>query len=444
MSFRTSTYGYSNNYMKDLQISYGNYSKLLEQADGSKLHRASDDSVGYGKYLRYQNTITSNIQYQSNTTTALAWMKNTDSVLVNVTGSLGLFSKKVIEAGNSTNNASDMKDIGKELLSKVQEVVQDLNIQIGERYLFSGQSDNIMPFTMSDEKQKRGLAKTLDAGEKQYFGNTTDNSGTVTQFLTLNGSDGNTYFLNTNNGKIYTEEFVNEGYKTKVSEGFKTVQTGDEVATLAGLTPATSRTFVSDNFSNNGVIKSGITGNGDNWSQAVTVNGNSVTMTFATIEQYVVDYNGDSKKLSMVTEDGMTRPVSDSVNLTGQEVFGSDIFDLGEPSGSAMLNNLLAVVSQVDNAQFHWVSSDATTISDAAYSKVLGAETKLAARNQAYQAIDTVLDTQEESITGSISAVADADVADLATKLTNYSKTYSLALTLGSRTLPMSLVDYLR
>ena len=78
MSFRTSTYGYSNNYMKDLQISYGNYSKLLEQADGSKLHRASDDSVGYGKYLRYQNTITSNIQYQSNTTTALLpepWIK---------------------------------------------------------------------------------------------------------------------------------------------------------------------------------------------------------------------------------------------------------------------------------------------------------------------------------------------------------------------------------
>lgn len=441
MSFRTSTYGYSNNYMKDLQVSYGNYSKLLEQADGSKLHRASDDSVGYGKYLRYQNTITSNIQYQSNTTTALAWMKNTDSVLVNVTGSLGLFSKKVIEAGNSTNNTSDMKDIGKELLSKVQEVVQDLNIQIGERYLFSGQSDNIMPFTMSDEKQSRGLTKTLDAGEKQYFGNTTDNSGTVTQFLTLNGDDGNTYFLNVNNGNIYTEEFVNEGYKTKVSEGFKTVKTGDEVATL---TPATSRDFVRDNFANNGVIKSGETGKGDDWSETFSIDGKDVKMTFATIDQYVVDYNGDSKKLSMVTEDGMTRPVSDSVNLTGQEVFGSDIFDLGNPSGSAMLNELLTVVAQIDNANFHWASSDATTISDAAYSKVLGAETKLAARNQAYQAIDTVLDTQEESITGSISAVADADVADLATKLTNYSKTYSLALTLGSRTLPMSLVDYLR
>lgn len=441
MSFRTSTYGYSTNYLKDLQVSYGHYSNLLEQADGSKLHRASDDSVGYGKYLRYQNTLTSNVQYQSNTTTALAWMKNTDSVLVNVTGSLGLFSKKVIEAGNSTNNTSDMKDIGKELLSKVQEVVQDLNIQIGERYLFSGQSDNIMPFTMSDEKQSRGLTKTLDAGEKQYFGNTTDNSGTVTQFLTLNGDDGNTYFLNVNNGNIYTEEFVNEGYKTKVSEGFKTVKTGDEVASL---TPATSRDFVRDNFANNGVIKSGETGKGDDWSETFSIDGKDVKMTFATIDQYVVDYNGDNKKLSMVTEDGMTRPVSDSVNLTGQEVFGSDIFDLGEPSGSAMLNELLTVVAQIDNANFHWASSDATTISDAAYSKVLGAETKLAARNQAYQAIDTVLDTQEESITGSISAVADADVADLATKLTNYSKTYSLALTLGSRTLPMSLVDYLR
>ena len=40
-------------YQHDLNaIDYAK-TKLMEQSDGSKLHRPSDDSVGYSRYLRY-------------------------------------------------------------------------------------------------------------------------------------------------------------------------------------------------------------------------------------------------------------------------------------------------------------------------------------------------------------------------------------------------------
>ena len=64
----------SHNYLKQLNGTYEQYAKLMEQSDGSRLHRASDDAVGYSKYLRYQNNKISNEQYQSNVKTAASWM----------------------------------------------------------------------------------------------------------------------------------------------------------------------------------------------------------------------------------------------------------------------------------------------------------------------------------------------------------------------------------
>ena len=146
----------TNNYLKQLNGSYERYTKLFEQSDGKKLHRASDDAVGYSKYLRYKNSLTNVEQFQEDITTAVSWMKNSDAALVNVTERMKEFKGKVVAAGNSTNNENDMKDIAKELLASVQEVVADMNAQIGDRYLFSGQSDTTMPFQISGSKKSRG------------------------------------------------------------------------------------------------------------------------------------------------------------------------------------------------------------------------------------------------------------------------------------------------
>lgn len=430
----------SHNYLKQLNGTYEQYAKLMEQSDGSKLHRASDDAVGYSKYLRYQNNKISNEQYKDNVSTASSWMKNADAALVNVTDLLQTFKAKTEQAANSTNNESDMKDIAKELLANVQEQVADLNTQIGDRFLFAGQKDTTMPFTITDDKMDRGETRTLDEKQQAFFSGATEwgeENTTMKQMLKLNGKDGDVYYMNVQTGDIFTEDFVVNGYKNETkfdpaAQRFATLNTAP------GVTPAT-KFDISDHFDEYGVIKEGA--DGREWNKTV----NDVELTFATTKQYIVKYNGDDKYISMVKKNGGVDQATDTVNVTGQDINGTDIFDVGKnpATGTAMLNQLMYTVAKVEACDYHWAGQEGMTIADTAHATVLGAETKMAARQQAYTAASGMLTTQNESITSDITDVSSTDVAYLATKLMEYQTIYSMSLSVGSKILPGSLADYL-
>ena len=433
----------SNNYLKQLNGTYEQYSKLMEQADGSKLHRASDNAVGYSKYLRYQNNQISNEQYQSNVSTASSWMKNADAALVNVTDLLQTFKAKVEQGSNSTNNESDMKDIAKELLANVQEQVADLNTQIGDRFLFAGQKDTTMPFEISAKKMNRGDTFTLDEKQSAFFSgasNWGEENTTVKQMLKLNGDDGNSYYMNVNTGDVYTEDFVKNGYKNE--DKFDPVK--QRVGNITAITNPPTAYKVSDHFDQYGVIKTD-TGVGTNAKYNVTVGGKQVNLKLSTTEQYIVKYAGDDKYISMVKKNGGVDKATDTVNVTGQDINGCDLFDVGNDphSGTARLNQLLYTVAKLDGADYKWAGEQGMTIADSAHATVLGAQTKMAARQQAYNSSSSMLVTQNESITSDISDVSSTDVAQLATKLMEYQTIYSLSLSVGSKILPGTLADYL-
>lgn len=434
----------SNNYLKQLNGTYEQYSKLMEQADGSKLHRASDNAVGYSKYLRYQNNQISNEQYQSNVSTASSWMKNADAALVNVTDLLQTFKAKVEQGSNSTNNESDMKDIAKELLANVQEQVADLNTQIGDRFLFAGQKDTTMPFEISADKMDRGDTFTLDEKQSAFFSGANswgEENTTVKQMLKLNGNDGNSYYMNVNTGDVYTEDFVKNGYKNEDTFDPLKQAIGNVTSGTIGVTQAYD---VSKNFDQYGVIKTDA-GVGTNAKYNVTVDGKQVNLTLSHTKQYIVKYAGDDKYISMVKKNGGVDKATDTVNVTGQDINGCDLFDVGNDphSGTARLNQLLYTVAKMDAADYKWAGEQGMTIADSAHATVLGAQTKMAARQQAYNSSSSMLVTQNESITSDISDVSSTDVAQLATKLMEYQTIYSLSLSVGSKILPGTLADYL-
>lgn len=433
----------SNNYLKQLNGTYEQYSKLMEQADGSKLHRASDNAVGYSKYLRYQNNQISNEQYQSNVSTASSWMKNADAALVNVTDLLQTFKAKVEQGSNSTNNESDMKDIAKELLANVQEQVADLNTQIGDRFLFAGQKDTTMPFEISAGKMNRGDTFTLDEKQSAFFSGATGwgaENTTVKQMLKLNGDDGNSYYMNVNTGDVYTEDFVKNGYKNE--DKFDPAK--QRVGNITAITDPPTAYKVSDHFDQYGVIKTDA-GVGTNAKYNVTVGVKQVNLKLSTTKQYIVKYAGDDKYISMVKKNGGVDKATDTVNVTGQDINGCDLFDVGNDphSGTARLNQLLYTVAKLDGADYKWAGEQGMTIADSAHATVLGAQTKMAARQQAYNSSSSMLVTQNESITSDISDVSSTDVAQLATKLMEYQTIYSLSLSVGSKILPGTLADYL-
>ena len=442
MAIRVSSNQMIYNYKKQLNDANARQDKLLEQGDGSKLHRPSDDSVAYTKYLRYDTSQQENEQYQENVSTGVSWMKASDAALVSMKDIQTTFKEKTVAAANGDKTNEDMAAIGKEMMAEIQQLVSLGNTQQGDRYLFAGQKDTTQPFSLSEKEVKRGLAKTLSEKASNYFrGNDgAETMGTVRQMLTLTGSDGNTYYLNTRDGHIYTKDFVENGYKQKTASNANAfvAPTVDSVGKLDNWFGGTD---VSTYFKNTGEIIDAAA------NEKYPLSGNGMKFKFTTIDQKIATYQGDDKYISMTKKNGTTEPTSDTVNVTGPEIWGTDIFDDASsgnaPSGTAMLNEMLTVQKQVTSADFSWLSDDGQTISDQAHATTVTTETRLGARQQLYNSVAKMLDNQNVLIKQDVTDVSAVDVAALATKLMEEQTVYNMSLALGARILPQSLADYL-
>ena len=298
--------------------------------------------------------------------------------------------------------------------------------------------------TDSSHKVDRGLTKTLDDRQTAFFnGVSNEKSGDfLHQMLALQGDDGKDYYMNTLTGDIYTKEFVQEGYKDVIAKGRSTVDPAtDRVGNIGGALN------ISQHFKNTGEIKTDA-GAGTNWTTSAMVGGSTVNMKFATIKQQIATYNGDMRYISMVKQNGSTEPTADTVNKTGRDLFGRDLFDDGNSgnsaSGTAMLNNMLTVYEQTNHSNPHWISSDGVTLADAANQVTLQAHTETGARSRLYTDMTDILTNHKENITKDITDVSSTDVAALATKMMQQQTLMSMSLSMGARILPLSLVDYLR
>ena len=428
-------------YQHDLNaIDYAK-TKLMEQSDGSKLHRPSDDSVGYSRYLRYTVSEGENNRYQDSVKAGVSWMNSTESSLSAIEDIQKTFKAKTLQAANDDKDekGGDWPAIAREMKAGIEQIVSLGNTQLGDRYIFGGQSDLREPFQISspNDPKYRGVAKTLDDRQANFFNDASDNKSAdfLHQMLSLDGDDGNTYYLNTLTGDVYTKEFVQQGYKDVIASGRKTVSAADRVGNIA-----TGANFIKNNFENTGELKAA----GSTWTSTV----NGVNLKFSSVRQQIVTYSGDMRYISMVKQNGSTEPTADTVNKTGADVFGRDLFDDknsgNEPSGTAMLNNMLTVHAKTQACDAHWLSSDGVTLADVANQVTLQAHTETGARSRLYTDMKDVLTNHQENITRDITDVSATDVAALATKMMQQQTIMSMSLSMGSRILPLSLVDYLR
>ncbi|MBD3879398.1 MAG: flagellar hook-associated protein FlgL [Quinella sp. 1Q5] len=453
------------NYQNSLNKAYQQQGKLFEQADGSSLHRASDNPMNYSKLLRYNVSENENTQYRENIKTASSWMKNSDDVMIHMTEMMQTLKEKSVQAANSDKAEDDFAAIHKEMFAHMQEIVSVSNTQLGDRYLFAGQKDLTKPFEMSLETYDRGQPKNLDVSQSAFFkGTDSDYNTELFQMLTVTDDAGNSYYLDTENFNLYTQDFMTSGYKEVIAHGYTTIDaakasTDTDVKALLnkGIAGTADKFQVADAFTNQGLLQKQsdvpdsvsnmFTYDDQNPPRVKGIKIDGTEYTFKTVKQNIVTYNGDNNLISMVKLNGATDPNADTVNSTGATMFGRDIFDNAnsgnEASGTAMLNELFCVCAKVNDADLHWMSSDGVTVADVAHSTMLVQETKIGARQQLYNQVETMLDRQADNITEDITNVSGADIAQLATKLMQQTALYNLSLSLGGRILPQSLADYL-
>lgn len=414
------------NYLQQLNRSYAKQAALMEQSDGNSMHRPSDDPVNYTKTMTFKNTLAENTQYTDNLKSATSWMTTSDGAMTNITDIMQSVIEKTTAAANGTNQTVDLQASAEDVNGMIQQIVTDANSQVGTRYVFAGQSDTTMPFSISAGKVDRGLTKTLDEKQTNFFGGT--KVGGVSQMLAMTGSDNKDYYLDTTSGNIYTKDFVDSGYKDAVAKGQKTVAATDAVGTA----PATST--VGTYFTTTGALVTP--------APAALTTTAGTTLSFQTVSQYVVTYHGDDKKISMPVQNGPSDPVRDSVNVTGSDLFGStDIF--GGSAGSSVLNDLYTMQAKMTAGDSSWVSSDGLTLANNARDSVLNAQSSVASRAGVYKDLQATMENQATTITGDITNASATDVASLVVQLKTAETLYNMSLSVGSKILPKSLADYL-
>ncbi len=410
----------TNRYMKQLNRTYERQTKLMEQSDGSRLHRGSDDSVAYSRLMRYKKDYDENLQYQDNIKSAISYMKNSAAALVNVSDCTKTMVEKV-NAAQGTNTDKDMQAISEEMLVLVQESVSALNTQVGGKYLFSGQAVLTQPFRISDEKQNRVVFTMLDDMQMRSF---ESNSKTAPQLVTVtSGTD--TYFWDTSNGKIWDADLENSR-QMKLDPG--------QNKTLAEL----------------GINADGTVSSANPPMTVVFDDGTTQDFTIDTVSQYIVSYYGDTKNYSVPKQNGAVDPATDTANASGLDIMGANVFD-NMASGAniascvAALNDMLAIVAKADQGEScaPWMAGVGKTIANNAFDTFNTANTRLAARQQAYDSSLAMVQTQEENILDDITNASSTDVAKLAVNMMELQTTYQLSLSVGSRILPPTLADYL-
>lgn len=417
---RVSSGQMSTNYLRQLNNAYAKQQKLMEKTDGSDLHRPSDNPVQCVRTLLYQNSLVQNEQYTQNLKDAVSWMTNTDSTMNQIAEQLKTIVERTVDGATGTNSLSDMQGMAKEVTELINQIMTLANGQLGDRYIFSGQADKTKPYpsdangAITQMVTDRGDLKALDEDQAEVFG--------VDRLLTLNGSDDNTYYVNYKTGDIYTSEYVNGKFRddTPANAAIGNIGAFD----------------VSDYFGTDGKI--GGTAGMNKGDVLTTVNG--VSLSFSVSDQTVVDYKGDFNKISMPIQNGGAQPESDSVNMTGEDLFGSDIF--GE-KGSALMNDLLLIRDKLNAGDSHWLSETGITLANNAHNYIINKESEVGGRLASYALTQAMMEDKNAVIKGDISNASDAKVDEVITDLQMAGIVYRLSLSVGSKILPPSLADYL-
>lgn len=206
------------NYVNRLNNAYKNQANLVEQGDGNKFHRPSDDPVEYARTMRYKNDFSSNERYTRNVTDGISWMKASDTKMQEMVGIMSTIKEKTEAAANETNNETDLTAIAAEVEALIEELVNLANTNLGGRYLFSGQRDTVQPYLVGSQEITRADIKTLDETQTRIFGYAFGEHGDIYQtksnrMLKLADENGNEYYMNPADGAIFTKEFVESGYK---------------------------------------------------------------------------------------------------------------------------------------------------------------------------------------------------------------------------------------
>ncbi len=133
---------------------------------GLRINRPSDDASGYQKARQLESLQQQFQQFEEAITSSRSWLDNTQNSLDNLVDMFSEAHQEGVRALNSTLEQDERDDLAAVIEDFIQGVVEMLNTQNNDQYLYSGTRTSVKPFSVDP------LDPTSDAAGVVYYGNT--------------------------------------------------------------------------------------------------------------------------------------------------------------------------------------------------------------------------------------------------------------------------------
>ncbi|TVY09333.1 flagellar hook-associated protein FlgL [Paenibacillus cremeus] len=424
----------SSQLLRNLNTNLNRMSTYQDQmATSRKINKPSDDPVGLSYAMRYRSDLTANDQYQQNVDSANSWLDFTDTMMGQANDVLQRIRELTVQAAQGSNPDTAMQSIKSELLQLTDQLVTVGNSQFNGKYVFNGQMTDVAPYN----KQVTQVQPSISVG------------GTV-DVSTANVTNANNKLsLRIDNGQELniqlppTDYSVSGGaaqFATDLQNAINAAASSLSPASSASVTvgPANELVITSSNGGPGGRIE--ITGgtmayqwlskSRDMSDLVQTPNTQAPTTVTKMSAQFS---NSDTKDINFEIATGIKMPV----NITGDKIFGKST---DSDNVFRVMNEL---VNSIDRSDYSGVS-DLLGKLDSRINKGLEVRAELGAKSNRVQLSADRLSDISTNLQALQSKTEDADMAELITNLKTAENVYNASLSVGSKVISPTLVDFLR
>jgi len=383
-----------NTTLRNLFSTQSQYNYLMEKiASQKKVNRASDDPVAATRIINIRQSKAAIEQYMKNNDSCKTWISATESTLSGVSKLLDTANGIAIGAMGAD---PDTREIAAANIQAIIDSMRSLaNTKWEDSYLFSGSQTSTQPF-----------ASVLSAATIQQAQEAADNTftGTVTSSGTYTGEVNKTYAV-----KITTDGMLAAAEYQFSTDGGRTWN-GADLPMAGG--PVT--------------FGDGVTLTFDDAAGTKAFGENDIFYVNAIAPGY---YHGDSENLSMT----INRGTNLTYNISGAEAFTSagsnsvDVFKaLNDLKDALNSNNVQGISGQLDN------------LKNAQHQVTLN-QSRCGTKANHIEVVKNSLAEFDKNLNDLLSVVQDADLADIAIRLsmkeTALKASYATASKIGTTTI---------
>lgn len=402
-----------------------------QMATGRTINKPSDDPVGMSFAMRYRSDLAANEQYVENVDSALSWLEFTDSMLGQTGDVLHRVRELSVQAANSSNPEAALNNIKSEILELTEQLVTIGNSRFNGKYIFNGQITDQPPY--QEGIDYNGTAIPAESGRAR--GNVDVSLANVSAAdnvlniridgeavsVTLPPND----YSGTGAAALAADLQAQINAATTTADVTVTANVNDELVITSNSTGAASEvTIFPSSFAQTWLSAAGDL---SDVTQSPGVDG--VAVGYEVQARYD---DADNAEIQFEIAPGVRIPV----NLSGNKVFGASTDDTN-------LYQLMNKLSDLLDAQDTAGISDLLGDMDARLNTLLETRAELGAKINRVELANERLKDITLNLQTLQSKTEDADMAELITKVKTEENIYQASLSVGSRIIRPSLVDFL-